>query len=84
MMRKLALFLLLAPLAARAEEFTDPGSGLRIEIPEGWDRDTRHEQDPVKFAAILDLAPGKFVRIAISTFPAERFTADGWLGHNET
>jgi hypothetical protein len=84
MMRKLALFLLLSPLTARAEEFTDPGSGLQIEIPEGWDRDTRQEQDPVKFAAILDLAPGKYVRVTIGTHPAERFTADGWLGHNET
>jgi len=84
MMRKLALFLLLTPLAARAEEFTDPASGLQIEIPEGWDRDTRQEKDPVKFAAILDLAPGKFVRVTIGTQPAERFTADGWLGHHET
>ena len=78
-MRKIALFLLLCPLLATAEEFTDEASGVTVQIPEGWDRETQREQGHVKLALLLDVARGKFVRVTISTGGAMSFSADGWL-----
>jgi len=83
-MRLTGLFLLLFPLLLLAqddttEKFVDAGSGLVVQIPEGWDRDSAREQGTIKFAAVLDIARGKAVRIGIETGPSDNYDQDAWL-----
>ena len=78
-MRIIALFLVLCPLVTSAQEFSDAATGLVVDLPDRWERDTLREKGAVKFVGLYDIAKGKYIRFTIEAVPAENFTTDSWL-----
>ncbi|HEX5137245.1 MAG TPA: hypothetical protein VFY93_09745 [Planctomycetota bacterium] len=83
-MRRLPLLLttlaLVAPLRAdETAKVKDEQSGLVVEMPAEWTRETAREKGSVKFSAIYDLTRTKYVLFQVETGPAENFVEAAWL-----
>jgi hypothetical protein len=82
-MRTAALILLLPLLPAAAQEddetFVDKETGLVIEVPEGWTRETNRESDAVRFAAVYDFTTDRYVLFTVEVGSAADYDEDAWL-----
>jgi len=78
-MRTVGFLFLLAAIAG-AGEFVHKSSGLKLEVPEGWRRDSAREKGRIKFAGFLGIEQGKYVTFEVETVPVtEAFEAAAWL-----
>jgi hypothetical protein len=87
-MRRLPLLLttLVFAAPARAEDgetAKDERSGLVIEVPEQWSRESAREKGSIKFAAIYDLNRTKYVIFSVETGPATGFDEGPWLANEK-
>jgi len=83
-MRRLPLLLTTLVLAAPApagddDAVKDPKSGLVVQMPEQWSRETQREKGSIKFSAIYDLTPTKYVLFNVETGPSTGFSEETWL-----
>ncbi len=89
-MRRMPLLLLTvvlaAPLAAQeeGERIEDKKSGLVVQMPDGWSRESSREKGAVKFAGLYDLTPSKYVLFTVETGPATGFDEAAWLANEKT
>ena len=67
-------------VAARAAEFVDKPTGLKLAVPDGLNRDSAREKGAVKFAGRL-VAGGKYVHFTVEAVSASNFDADKWLAN---
>ena len=78
-MRTVGFLFLLAAIAG-AGEFVHKPSGLKLDVPEGWRRDSAREKGRIKFAGFLGIEQGKYVTFTVETVPiTEAFEAAAWL-----
>jgi len=64
----LGMLALAAPASAQEDEaIRDKKSGLIVQMPEGWSRETGREKGSVKFAAIFDLSKTKYILFSVET-----------------
>jgi len=77
----LTTLVLVFPALAQEETETvkDERSGLVIQMPEQWTRESSREQGSVKFAAIYDLNRTKYVMFSVETGPMTGFEEGPWL-----
>ncbi len=87
-MRRLPLLLVTLALAAPAPaedgtKVVDKKSGLVVQMPEQWSRESAREKGGVKFAGIYDLSAAKYVLFTVETGPATGFDEAVWLGNEK-
>ena len=82
-MRTFVSVLLLATVSVSAGEFVDQAIGLRIEVPDGWNRDEGREKGTVKFAGSYTVTRAKYVTLVVEAVAATGFSADDWLGNEK-
>lgn len=76
----LGLLLPLAPAGAEGDEpFVDQETGLVVRLPEGWSRETRREGGSVRFAALYDFTPTRYVLLTVEAGPAAGYDEKSWL-----
>ena len=82
-MRIFVSLLLVAGLSVSAGEFVDKAVGLKMNVPDGWERDEAREKGSVKFAASLSVDRDKYVTLTVEAVPADGFSADDWLSNEK-
>ncbi len=70
-------------MADETETFKDTMTGLRVKLPDGWDRDTRVEGGATRFAAKLDIGLKKYVLFQITAGPSKDFESESWLAQEK-
>lgn len=78
-MRKTALFLVLLASVASAEDFLHEPAGVKIAVPEGWERDGSREGGSTIFAATLAGSGKEHLRFEVETSDAQGFEPKAWL-----
>jgi hypothetical protein len=83
-MRRLPLFLTILAFAAPAgagegETAKDERSGLVVQVPEQWSRESSREKGSIRFAAIYDLNRTRYVLFSVETGPSTGFDEGPWL-----
>ncbi len=82
-MRIFVSLLLVAGLSVSAGEFVDKAVGLKMNVPDGWERDEAREKGSVKFAASLSVARDKYVTLTVEAVAADGFSAVDWLSNEK-
>jgi len=87
-MRRLPFLLLTfiaVPLGADegGERIEDKKSGLVVQMPDGWSRESSREKGAVKFAGLYDLTPSRYVLFTVETGPGGGFDEAVWLANEK-
>jgi hypothetical protein len=65
------------------EKVVDKKSGLIIQVPSSWSRESAREKGSVKFAGLYDLTKTKYVIFTVETGPSAGYDEGAWLAREK-